>query len=90
MGLTGGGRRLLLAEHLEGDAPVLVYRVGDLDTTMAELERRALRTRRASASRTGHAAFCAPGGQRLAVYELTRPRADARVAGRHDFGPGSR
>jgi hypothetical protein len=35
------------------------------------------------------AAFGAPGGQRLAVYELTRPRADARLGGRHDFGPGS-
>jgi hypothetical protein len=27
----------------------------------------------------------APGGQRLAVYELTRPQADERLAGRRDF-----
>jgi catechol 2,3-dioxygenase-like lactoylglutathione lyase family enzyme len=35
------------------------------------------------------AAFRAPGGQRLAVSEVTRPGADARLAGRHDLGPGS-
>jgi hypothetical protein len=80
----------LLAEHLEGDAPVLVYRMGDLDTTMAELERRGLRTESRFGIPHGPcAAFRAPGGQRLVVYELTRPRADARLAGRHDFGPGS-
>jgi hypothetical protein len=89
VGLTGGGLRLLLAEHLEREAPVLVYRMGDLDTTMAELDRGGLRTE----SRLGipHgpcAAFRASGGQRLAVYELTRPRADARLAGRHDSAPG--
>jgi hypothetical protein len=44
VGLTGGGPRLLLAEHLEGDAPLLRLRMGALDTTMAELERRGLRT----------------------------------------------
>ena len=26
------------------------------------------------------------GGQRLAMYELTRPEADAHLAGRHDSG----
>jgi hypothetical protein len=42
--LTGGGPRLLLGEHLEGDAPVLRLWMGDLDTTMAGLERRRGRT----------------------------------------------
>jgi hypothetical protein len=27
----------------------------------------------------------APGGQRLAIYELTRPAAAERLAGRRDF-----
>jgi hypothetical protein len=46
--------------------------------------------RRPWASRTGHARPSARlGGQRLAVIELTRPGADARLAGRHDLGPGS-
>ena len=34
--------RLLLADHLEGEAAVLVYRVADLDAALAELERRGL------------------------------------------------
>jgi hypothetical protein len=28
----------------------------------------------------------APGGQRLGLYELTRPEVDAHFAGRFDFG----
>ena len=31
---------VLLADHLEGDAPVLVYRVADLDAAMATLRQR--------------------------------------------------
>jgi catechol 2,3-dioxygenase-like lactoylglutathione lyase family enzyme len=84
------GPGLLLAEHLEGDAPVLVHRVEDLDAALAELEGRGL----AVESRFGiphgpGAELRTPGGQRLAVYELTRPEADSRLAGRHDFGPGA-
>jgi catechol 2,3-dioxygenase-like lactoylglutathione lyase family enzyme len=91
VGLTEGGPRLLLAEHLEGDAPVLVYRVPDLDVTIAELERRGLDIEaRFGIPHGSCAAFRAPGGQRLAVYELTRPEADARLAGRRDFGPAPR
>jgi hypothetical protein len=57
-----------------GDAPVLVYRMCDLDTTMAELERRGLPTEsRFGIPHRPCATFRAPGGQRLAVYELTRP-----------------
>jgi catechol 2,3-dioxygenase-like lactoylglutathione lyase family enzyme len=88
--LAEGVPRLLLAEHLEGDAPVLVYRVGDLDATIAELENRGLEVEARFGIPHGPcAAFRAPGGQRLAIYELTRPGADAHLAGRHDFGPGS-
>jgi len=86
--LTEASPRLLLAGHLEGDAPLLVYRVPDLDATIAELERRGLEVEARFGIPHGPcAAFRAPGGQRLAIYELTRPGADARLAGRHDFGP---
>jgi hypothetical protein len=40
--LSEGSPRILLADHLEREAPILVYRVGDLDSTLAELERRGL------------------------------------------------
>jgi catechol 2,3-dioxygenase-like lactoylglutathione lyase family enzyme len=86
--LGEGGPALLLADHLEGDAPVLVHRVGDLDETLAELERRGLPVEGPFGIPHGPCAeLRTPGGQRLAAYELTRPGADAHLAGRHDFGP---
>ena len=35
--LSQGPPPVLLAEHLEGEAPVLVYRVADLEQTITEL-----------------------------------------------------
>ena len=88
--LTGGGPRLLFADHLEPDAAVLVYRVADLEAAALELEQRGLGIEARFGIPHGPCAvFSAPGGQRLAIYELTRPEADGRFAGRHDFGPGA-
>lgn len=81
--LGSGGPALLLAEHLEGEAPVLVYRVDDLDGAVADLEV----DERFEIPHGPVAELRAPGGQRLALYELTRPEADERLAGRHDFEP---
>ena len=79
--------RLLLADHLEGDAAVLVYRVADLEAALAELERRGLTIEARFGIPHGPcAAVRTPGGQRLALYELTRPGADQRLEGRLDFG----
>ncbi len=86
--LTGGGPRLLVAEHLEGEAPVLVFRVADLDAALAGLERRGAEIEARFGIPHGPcAALRTPGGQRLALYELTRPEADERLAGRRDFEP---
>ena len=88
--LTGGGPRLLFADHLEADAAVLVYRVSDLEAAASELEQQGLDIEARFGIPHGPCAvFRAPGRQRLALYELTRPEADARFAGRHDFGPGA-
>ena len=38
--LTEAGPKLLLAQHLHGDRPVLIYRVADLDTAEADLTAR--------------------------------------------------
>ena len=86
--LSDDAPRLLLAQHLDGEAPVLVHRVADLDRTIAELERRGLELEARFGIPHGPcASFRTPGGQRLAAYELTRPEADARFEGRRDFGP---
>ncbi len=77
---------LLLAGHLEGDRPVLVYRVSDLEGTIAELGERGVEV----AARFGiphgpGAELTTPGPQRIALYEVTRPAASQRLAGRRDF-----
>jgi len=86
--ISDGGPRLLLAGHMRGEAPVLVHRVPDLDVAIAELEGRGLEIEERFGFPHGPAASLrTPGGQRLAIYELTRPEADERLAGRRDFKP---
>lgn len=86
--VSDGGPRLLVAEHMEGEVPVLVHRVPDLDAAIAALENRGLQIEERFGFPHGPAASLrTPGGQRLAIYELTRPEADERLAGRRDFEP---
>jgi hypothetical protein len=78
--------RILLAGHLEGERPVLVYRVDDLDDTMRQLEARGWE--RGHLLEIPHGPVCTfatPGGHRLAVYQLTRPQAAEHFEGRRDF-----
>jgi catechol 2,3-dioxygenase-like lactoylglutathione lyase family enzyme len=85
--LGEGGPRLVLAEHLHGEAPVLLHRVESLDETLAELRDRGLDPERRVELPLGPAAtFRSPGGQRLGLYELTRPGVTEAWAGRADFG----
>jgi hypothetical protein len=82
-----GGPRLVLADHLAGDAPILLHRVFHLDETLAELGARGLRLEARVELPLGPCATCrSPGGQRLGLYELTRPEVDEHFAGRADFG----
>lgn len=83
---VAAGPRLVLAEHLEGEAPVLLHRVDDLDAKLSELEASGVEVEaRFEFPHGPAAAFRAPGGQRLAIYQLTRPGADERLGGRRDF-----
>ena len=84
--LTEGPPQIVLAGHLDGDRPIFVYRVDDLEAVTGAL--------RDAGSDLGHAleipqgpvrSFVAPGGQRLAIYELTRPGVVDGFAGRRDF-----
>ena len=78
--------RILLAEHLEGDRPVLVYRVADIDAASAELQSRGWHAdHRLEIPHGPVASFVAPGGQRLAIYQRVRPEADTFFVGRRDF-----
>ncbi len=88
--LNEGPPSLLLAEHLEGEAPVLVHRVARLNEALEVLEERGLEVEaRFGIPHGPGATLRSPGGQRLAIYELSRPQAGAHLEGRHDFGPGA-
>jgi hypothetical protein len=77
---------LLFAGHLDGERPILVYRVADLDAASAELRRRGCEVSDPFGIPHGPCAEIeAPGGHRLAIYELTRPEAPEHLAGRRDF-----
>jgi len=77
---------LLLAGHLHGSTPILVYRVRDLEQATRELLARGCDAGPSFGIPHGPCcAFSLPGGQRIAIYERTRPEASARLAGRRDF-----
>ena len=79
------GPLILLAGHLEGDTPILVYRVDNYDTAVAILRAAAVADLVELEIPHGPCvAFRAEGGQRFAVYELTRPEAVTHFTGRFD------
>ena len=82
--LAPEGPRLVLAGHLAGDAPVLLHRVDNLDATLADLDGLEIEAR-VALPLGPCATLRTPGGQRLGLYELTRPDVDAHFAGRFDF-----
>jgi len=84
--LASHGPRVILAEHLAGDAPIFLHRVSDLDQTLAELTSRGLEPdARVELPLGPCATFSSPGGQRIGLYQLTRPEVDEHFAGRADF-----
>jgi hypothetical protein len=77
---------VLLADHLDGERPVLVYRVPDLGAAMAELQARGWQ--RQHTLEIPHGPCCSfrtPGGHRIALYQLTRPEVADHFEGRRDF-----
>jgi predicted enzyme related to lactoylglutathione lyase len=81
------GPRVVLADHLPGTAPILLHRVSDLDEALAELASRGVALEGRVELPLGPCAmFRSPGGQRLGLYQLTRPEVGERFAGRADFG----
>ena len=84
--LTDGPPRLLLTDHVEGEAPILVFRVADLAEAQRDLRARGWTPGRALEIPHGPVnSFRGPGGQRIAIYELRRPFMDDHFAGRRDF-----
>src|SRR5262245_66678629 len=76
--VTEAGPELLLSGHLEGEAPILVYRVADYKATVSGLRKAgATDVRELEIPHGPCASFRLGGNQRFAVYELVRPGMDA-------------
>jgi hypothetical protein len=82
--VSDSGPAVILAGHLEGDVPILVYRVDDLAATVASLRAAGLDVHEFGLPPGPAARVDAPGGQPFAVYELTRPGRVESFAGRFD------
>jgi hypothetical protein len=78
------GPDVLLAGHLHGPGPILVYRVDSCSATVQRLLERGLEVTQLEIPHGPCASFTAEGGQRYAVYELVRPEAAAHFDGRID------
>ncbi|HET8786746.1 MAG TPA: VOC family protein [Candidatus Limnocylindrales bacterium] len=84
--LTEGPPRLLLADHVEGDRPILVYQVADLESARRELRTRGWDEGHGLEIPQGPVrSFAGPGGHRLAIYERSRPDVELSFEGRRDF-----
>lgn len=77
--------RVLLTDHLDTDAPILVYRVDDLKAQLARLKESGVDGWRLELPMGPCFSFTAPGGQRIALYEATRTEVLNHFLGRTDF-----
>jgi hypothetical protein len=84
--LTEGPPLVLLADHVQGDRSILVYRVADLAAALVELEVRGWQRQHTLEIPQGPCcSLRTPGGHRIALYQLTRPAVAAHFDGRRDF-----
>jgi hypothetical protein len=73
--LTETPPALVLNDHVEGERPILIYRVGRLRDAVGELSTRGWMSERGVELPIGPArTLKTPGGQRIAIYEATRPK----------------
>ena len=84
--LAGDGPLMLLTDHLDDERTVLIYRVGDLDQALDDMEGRGWQREHTFGIPHGPCcSFRTPGGARIALYQLTRPGAATHFDGRRDF-----
>jgi hypothetical protein len=82
--VSDAGPLILLSGHLEGTDPILIYRVPVYASAVSRLRAAGIDFRELEIPHGPCASFQAEGGQRLAVYELTRPQVAEHFVGRID------
>lgn len=84
--LTPGPPHLLLTDHLDGERPILIYRVDNLDAVVARLTEDGWEPGEVFEIPPGPCcSLRTPGGHRIAVYQPTRPEVSSHFEGRLDF-----
>src|SRR3954454_13419450 len=84
------GPAILLSGHLEGDVPILIYRVTDFDDAVARLREAGIdHIHQLEIPHGPCASFHVADGQRVAIYELMWSEAAARVHARIGEGGGA-
>jgi hypothetical protein len=84
--MTAGPPHLLFTDHVEGQTPILIYRVGDLNATLEALTADGWEKNSVFEIPQGPCcSFRTPSGHRLAVYEMSRPEVAAHFRDRIDF-----
>ncbi len=84
--MTAEPPHLLFTDHVEGERPILIYRVDDLDATLHRLEEAGWEKDSVFEIPQGPCcSFRTPGGHRVAVYQLLRPQVADHFRGRIDF-----
>jgi hypothetical protein len=84
--MTDGPPRLIFTDHLEGERPIYIYRVENLKKSLTALTKRGWTREETFEIPQGPCcSFASPSGQRVALYQLTRPDVESHFAGRRDF-----
>jgi hypothetical protein len=78
--------QLLLADHLEGERTILVYRVKNLRASLKAMAAKGWKREASFEIPQGPCcSFVAEGRHRIALYQLTRPEVAGHFEGRRDF-----
>jgi len=84
--LTDGPPHVLLTDHLDGDRTIYIYRVDDVRKAAAAVKKRGLKDEKRLEIPMGPcSSFTTPSGQRVALYEASRPNVLEHFLGRKDF-----
>jgi hypothetical protein len=84
--MTAGPPKLIFTDHLEGDRTITIFRVPNLRTALKTLAGRGWEKESTFEIPQGPCcSFVTPSGQRVALYQLTRPNVEDHFVGRFDF-----
>ncbi|MEX2555027.1 MAG: hypothetical protein WEB06_05290 [Actinomycetota bacterium] len=77
---------LLFTDHVEGERTIFIFRVANLRNALTVLSKRGWESEETFEIPQGPCcSFTSPDGQRVALYQRTRPDVETHFIGRKDF-----